>query len=196
MTRQEYLAELRLSLRTLPASDVTDICGDFEEHFAIGLSQGKTEHEISAELGDPVSVAQTYLMSEGDVTVHASPAAVNTQSSSTGTQTAAAGKDLTIARLFVILFNIFVMLSIAFTIFGVLISFWICSVSLLVGGIAALASLFTVASGWEAVAVLAGIAMIAFSIVSGIVNYFLCKWTFIGCKSYIRWNKKIYNEGF
>ena len=60
MTKEDYISNLRRALHTLPEADIADISQDFEEHFAIGLSQGKTEHEISAELGDPALVAATY----------------------------------------------------------------------------------------------------------------------------------------
>ena len=192
MTREEYLAELKRALHILPESEVTDICGDFEEHFAIGLSQGKTEHEISAELGDPESVARTYLNQDGDEVIQPGKAASATGS----TQTAVPEKDLTGPRLFVILFNIFVMIWVGFTVIGMILSFWGISVGLLVGGIASFVGMIAATGEWDAVLALTGVALIAFAVVSGIINFFICKWTMIGCKAYVKWNKKIYNEGF
>jgi len=233
MTREEYLAALKGALHTLPSSDIADICGDFEEHFSIGLSQGKTEHEISAELGDPITVAGTYFdegledightMKESAAHAAAASAAAATAASSAnrpavtgsgssgtsgaaGTPTASAesaaagtgsqGKDLTGARLFVILFNILVGWWVAITIYSTLLSFWCASLSLLVAGVGVFAAIAAAAGGWIAVLVLSGIALILLAIATGILNFFLSKWTVIGTKAYVNWNKKIYNEGF
>lgn len=246
MTREEYLAALKGALHTLPASDISDICGDFEEHFSIGLSQGKSEHEISAELGDPITVAGTYFdegledightMKESAAhaaAAHAAAAAASaaaasaassanrpavaasgpsgttgtggtsntTYTSGTAGTTADAGtgsqqKDLTGARLFVILFNILVAWWAAITIYSTLLSFWGVSISLLVAGVGVFAAIAAASGGWIAVLVLSGIALVLLAIATGILNYFLSKWTIIGTKAYVNWNKKIYNEGF
>ena len=242
MTREEYIAALKGALHTLPASDISDICGDFEEHFSIGLSQGKTEHEISAELGDPITVAGTYFdegledightMKESAAHAAAASAAAASAASSAnrpavtasgasgtsgaagasgtagakGTSTASSGsaasgtgsqeKDLTGARLFVILFNILVACWAAITIYSTLLCFWGASLSLLVAGVGVFAAIAAAAGGWIAVLVLSGIALILLAIATGILNFFLSKWTVIGTKAYVNWNKKIYNEGF
>jgi len=192
MTRQEYIAEIKRALRSLPESEVTDICGDFEEHFAIGLSAGKTEHEIAAELGDPATVAQTYLYEDGAETVHVAKSSQTTG----GVKTATTEKDLTGPRLFVILFNIFIAIWIGFTIFGTILSFWGVSVALFIGGISSYVGMAAASGDMDAFLVLLGSSLVAFAMVSVIINYFITKWTVIGTKAYIAWNKKIYNEGF
>jgi uncharacterized membrane protein len=193
MTRQEYIAALKRALRSIPESEVTDICGDFEEHFAIGLASGKTEHEISAELGDPSTVAQTYLFDDVDETSRVG----SNMKTTTQTQTQkTTEKDMTGPRLFVILFNIFVAVWIGFTIVSMILSFWGISIALLIGGITSFAGMIAASGDMDAFLALLGISLIAFAIVSSIINYFICKWTVIGTKAYIAWNKKIYNEGF
>lgn len=64
MTKQEYLDLLRYYLEDLPSLVVNDIIYDYEEHFNIGLGDGKSEEEISAELGSPELIAQDYLATE------------------------------------------------------------------------------------------------------------------------------------
>ncbi len=79
MNKREYIASLREQLVTLPSKDVEEILKEFEMHFDIGVSEGKSESEISAKLGSPMEVAQFYLgdgVPEFDVS---------------GTQTVAAG---------------------------------------------------------------------------------------------------------
>ncbi|WFA10232.1 DUF1700 domain-containing protein [Tissierella sp. Yu-01] len=60
MTRVEYINRLKTNLQGLPIDEITDILSDYEEHFNIGISKGKSEEEISKELGDPREVAEGY----------------------------------------------------------------------------------------------------------------------------------------
>lgn len=216
MTREEYLATLKSALHSLPETDIADIARDFEEHFSVGLSQGKTEHEISAELGDPATVASTYFdegledightmkESAAHYAAAASSASANRPAASTSGTSGSAGtakaispqKDLTGARLFVILLNVLVTWWVAITVISTLFSFWCVSVSLLVGGIGSFTALAAAPGDWISVFVLFGMAGILLAVATGILNFFLSKWTVIGSKAYINWNKKLYNEGF
>lgn len=219
MTREEYLATLKSALHSLPETDIADIARDFEEHFSIGLLQGKTEHEISAELGDPATVAATYFdegledightMKESAAHYAAaasSASADRAKAATSGTSNASGSaaaikpispeKDLAGARLFVILLNVLITWWVAITVISTLFSFWCVSVSLLVGGIGSFTALAAAPGDWISVFVLFGIAGILLAVATGILNFFLSKWTVIGSKAYINWNKKLYNEGF
>lgn len=66
MRKTEYLDLLRYYLDRFPKSMVDDIIRDYEEHFAIGLENGKSEDEISNELGAPFYVAQEYISGDFD----------------------------------------------------------------------------------------------------------------------------------
>lgn len=219
MTREEYLATLKSALHSLPETDIADIARDFEEHFSVGLSQGKTEHEISAELGDPVTVASTYFdegledightmkESAAHYAAAASSASANKPAAVTSVISGTAGsegaakaispeKDLTGARLFVILLNVLITWWVAITVLSTLFSFWCISVSLLIGGIGSFTALAAAPGDWISVFILFGMAGILLAVATGILNFFLSKWTVIGSKAYINWNKKLYNEGF
>ncbi|MFT8318978.1 MAG: DUF1700 domain-containing protein [Sporolactobacillus sp.] len=56
--RNEFLQELNTLLHHIPVHDRQEILTDYEEHFVSGLSEGKTEAEIAAELGDPKVIAE------------------------------------------------------------------------------------------------------------------------------------------
>lgn len=58
MNRDQFLFQLESLLKGLSREERDDILQDFEEHFAIGLSEGKTEKEISAALGSPHHIAK------------------------------------------------------------------------------------------------------------------------------------------
>ena len=200
MTREEYIAELKKQLGVLSESEVSDICGDFEEHFSIGLSQGKTEHEISAELGDPKTVADTYLSdnmeaASGYTATAQNNAAISGQINQGKATDGKAPVDLTGARLFVVLFNLLFMVWVAFSIYGTLIGFWAVTAGFIAAAIGMLA-VIAVAPIIAAGLVVAALAMFCFALCSAVINFYLTKWTVIGTKTYIDWNKKIYNEGF
>lgn len=61
MNKKEYLDLLRYYLRDLPTLVVDDIIYDYSEHFSIGMEKGKTQEEISKELGSPDVIAREYL---------------------------------------------------------------------------------------------------------------------------------------
>lgn len=64
MTKTEFLQQLYNLLGVLPADERDDIIADFEEHFSVGASEGKSEEQICSELGDPKSCAAQYLRDE------------------------------------------------------------------------------------------------------------------------------------
>jgi uncharacterized membrane protein len=49
---------LSKSLRGLPKEEVEDIIYDFEEHFDIGIKNGREESELCASLGDPGAIGK------------------------------------------------------------------------------------------------------------------------------------------
>jgi uncharacterized membrane protein len=61
MNKQQYLGILRQELKNLGPAAVDEIIRDFEEHYANGLVQGKSENEITADLGSPTEIARQYL---------------------------------------------------------------------------------------------------------------------------------------
>lgn len=64
MTRKEFLTALNQYLVTLSAEEKADIISDYEEHFRVGLENGKTEEEIAAALGSPYDAAAQFLDGE------------------------------------------------------------------------------------------------------------------------------------
>lgn len=63
MNKEEFLAELDTALKYISAEERQDILQDFEEHFAVGREEGKTEEEIAAGLGSPQQIAKEMLAS-------------------------------------------------------------------------------------------------------------------------------------
>lgn len=63
MNKEQFLTKLNVSLKRLSSEERQDILQDFEEHFAIGLEEGKTEEQISDSLGSPNQIAKELLVS-------------------------------------------------------------------------------------------------------------------------------------
>lgn len=53
MRKTEYLEKIREILTGVDEDIVKDILEDYENHFEMGMKEGRTEEEIAAELGDP-----------------------------------------------------------------------------------------------------------------------------------------------
>ncbi len=61
MNKSEFIAAMEAQLLRLSKSDRDDILNDYESHFVNGVAEGRTEEEVSAQLGDPVELAAVYL---------------------------------------------------------------------------------------------------------------------------------------
>ncbi len=64
MKKSEYLKILKENLSGLEKNSIKDIIEDIEEHFLAGIEEGKSEEEICSDLGDPISIANTYKQEE------------------------------------------------------------------------------------------------------------------------------------
>jgi len=58
MHKAQFMKKLERGLRSLSPGVRREILQDFEEHFAIGAEQGKTEEEIAGSLGSPMQIAK------------------------------------------------------------------------------------------------------------------------------------------
>lgn len=64
MDKKNYLDLLKYYLKDLPANVIEDIIIDYDQHFIEGIQNGKTEEQISEELGRPEHIAREYLRLE------------------------------------------------------------------------------------------------------------------------------------
>ena len=60
MTKKDFLATLETELRRKNVSDAADIIEEYTQHFDFKLSDGYSEEEIAAKLGDPKKIAAQY----------------------------------------------------------------------------------------------------------------------------------------
>ena len=60
MTKKDFLMALETELKRKNVSDTADIIEEYTQHFDFKLSDGYSEEEIAAKLGDPKKIAAQY----------------------------------------------------------------------------------------------------------------------------------------
>ncbi|MHB1456191.1 MAG: DUF1700 domain-containing protein [Armatimonadota bacterium] len=60
MKKDEFLSELHNSLGNMSDADKQDVLNDYEEHFRVGMADGRSEEEIAKSLGNPSAIGATY----------------------------------------------------------------------------------------------------------------------------------------
>jgi uncharacterized membrane protein len=60
MNKTEFMNSLDISLGNISFEQKKEIMYDYEEHFSIGIENGKTQEQIAKDLGNPVSIAKQY----------------------------------------------------------------------------------------------------------------------------------------
>ena len=189
MTKQEFLNLLKSELEKNNIQKVNDIVNDYEEHFSHGLSKGKTESEIAANLGSPSVIAKAY---QTEVMIK--------EVKNPGTEFQWKLALNIIARLLIIApFNLIVLFIPGIMIFSFLTTGW--AIALAMGSIsmALLWMLPTVGalalSGWAWIAgISASFGFIGLCVLTGIVMFLITKYILLALISYLQWNLKFITE--
>lgn len=122
MKKDDYLRELRRSLQGTAEEEKSEIVSDYEEHFRVGLSRGKSEEEIARSLGSPRTIGRSYRIDSmlGDG-VHATVAEV---------------LRAVFATTSLGFFNIVIVLGPFVALVGVMVSLWAAAASIGLSGLA------------------------------------------------------------
>ncbi|MBU5425858.1 DUF1700 domain-containing protein [Tissierella pigra] len=189
MNKQEYLDRLMYYLQGLPISELEDIFSDYEEHFRMGISKGKSEEEISKELGDPMEVANNYKTIYG---YNDTQNMDNTNYSSNDT------KRL-LVTIGLIAFNIIIVAGPYLGLAGVLLSFYGVGISIIVSGFVVLfgfpISIFTpIPTPHILTSIAFGIGLLALGTLGIILSVYLTKLLYQLTIKYIKWNLELINK--
>lgn len=184
MNKTEYINKLKTYLHSLTMDELEDILSDYEEHFQIGLSKGKTEEEISKELGDPYDISCNY---------------TNLNNNTIITTTDNNGKNLLIILLLAF-FNLIIVLAPYMTIVSIIISIYIASISFIFGGIAMIFGMsfniiMPVAQPHILTSLGFGIGLGCLGLLTLILAVYFTKWLIKLTIRYIKWNLEIINRG-
>jgi uncharacterized membrane protein len=60
MTREKFLADLKRALGGMTDQERREVMYDYEEHFRMGMADGKSEEEIAKSLGSPRLLGKSY----------------------------------------------------------------------------------------------------------------------------------------
>lgn len=193
MQEHKFIMELEKALSPLPSSQREDVLADYRAHIYEARERGKTDEEIAAALGDPRTLARTFV-ADYHLTRISNPAE---------------GQKLTtslyhMVRAFVVLlsilaFNFFFMLwpilalafllGLAWVMAGVFVFVGlITSIAVLLGNITT-----TVAVGLSAKLALSfySLSAVGASLLACVVLYLLSRWFLIGLMKYIKLNAKV-----
>ncbi|MDR7857783.1 HAAS signaling domain-containing protein [Tissierella sp.] len=205
MNRSEYIELLKISLQGLPIYDIMDILSDYEEHFDIGISKGKSEEEISKELGDPREVADSYKANynssynENSNNSNSSSSNNNSNSNSYSNSNHNDNTRKLLISLFLLFFNLIVVLGPFLGIVGLFIGLYGGSISIIIGGFVAFFGsplvLFTpIPSPHVLTSIAFGVGLIALGTLGIILAIYLTKCFYKLAVKYVQWNIKLINN--
>ena len=183
MNKKEFIDVLRNQLDGLPKEEIDEIIYDYEEHFSVGLGRGKSEDEISKELGDPKKIAKSY---KANIVIE------NAQNNPTPTNIAKA----VIATIALGLFNLIFVLGPFIGLVGVLIGLFGGALGVTFGGIGIVIGVIfgpvfggNFGSNINPIgAAFMGIGTTALGILFFILNIYLTKISYRGITKYLKYN--------
>lgn len=184
MTKTAYMDKLKAYLHSLPSDELEDILSDYDEHFEVGLSKGKTAEEISKELGDPYDISRNYINA----------------SSITNVAVTTSNNQGILIILLLAAFNIVIVIGPYISIVGLLIGMYITGVSFIFGGIALM-----LGNAFNFIGIISqphiltslgfGIGLSSLGVLTLILGIYLSKLLISLTKRYISWNIEIVNRG-
>lgn len=189
MNRQQFIQAMEIHLRPMDPLERAELLADYEQHFEMGLREGRPEEEIARELGHPIEIAKEALGDRYDAqTPGSDPFYAQTFEEMRPQQRGnrAARSFFTAIGLFFL--NIMLAIPIGLTLWSVWLT--IASLSLLVLAPVAAAVDFLYLDHFEYSEMFASIGVFGI----GILFALLTKWIFKAFKlitlQYIRWNQK------
>ena len=182
MTKDQFLTKLEASLKRLPSDERQDIVQDFEEHFTIGLAEGKTEEEISVSLGSPQQIAKEMV-----ATHHVEKV-----------ETTATTGNIFRALWAVIgmgFFNLVIVLGPFIAVAGIIISGWAVGISFIVSPLLVLANVIIYPQTFELFELFFSIGLVGLGLFIFIGMYFATRAVTSGLVRYLKYNVSIVKGG-
>jgi len=186
MKRNDFLNILRQKLNSLGSKNTNEIVSDFEEHFIVGAEQGKTDDEISRDLGDPIEIAGQFCENDETISEEKKKTIIE--------------KTPAIIGLFCL--NFFLVIWLFVSIYAVVFSVWVSAGSMVLAGF--LSSMASVLHGalkeyiflgmHPVLAFLSGLIVAVIGLLGVNLSIYITKWTVVITKKYIKWNMDIINK--
>ena len=188
MKKDEFLSELKKNLRNMPDADKQDVLNDYEEHFRVGMADGRSEEEIAQSLGNPRVIGNTFRID----------AMLDEPKEGGGTSGASVLRAV-FASISLTFLNLIFVVGPFFGLVGVLIGLWAVAFSMTLSGprislsfIWPIFPQITPNIHWDySFMLFGGITIGALGFLAMIGMTILTKWFFRGIASYIRFNARI-----
>lgn len=191
MNKKEYMEKLEYGLSSMSYKDVKDILSEIEEHFNVGISNGKTEEEICRDLGSADDLAKAYL--EGTdlpkALVKKMPAAQNIPVEDSNKSCDTAGV------IFVIFFNLLVFIPVWLSVVTFLVAMLGVEAGLITGLVSTLLAIPGMGT-FLATGIVFSLLMFFIVVFIAVLCYFAIKYFAIGTAKYVSWNVKLWKKGF
>ncbi len=182
MNREQFLQQLSYHLSALSEEERNDILNDYNEYFENGLLEGKTESEISENLGSPeiiakeLNISNTFAQVENKMTFSNVVSAIG----------------LTIGLSFL---NLIIVLGPAIGIAGILFGGWVGSIALLMSPLFQLVGIVLGFNEAYAFEIFLGIGFSGLGILLLIGMYYVTIYTSKIFIKYCKWNVSVVKGG-
>jgi uncharacterized membrane protein len=189
MNRDTFLSELRAALGRMQESEKREVLADYEEHFRMGMADGKSEEQIAASLGNPRLLGKSFAID-----------ALLEEPKGGGGVSAVSVLRALFASISLTFFNLIFILGPLLGLVGVMIGLWATAVSLPLAGVATLASplvalvtpgFFTLSGINPAFLVFAGIGVAAIGLLAVIGMWKLTRVFVLMIAAYVKFNARI-----
>lgn len=182
MNKNQFLNELSASLKKLPIDEKQDILQDFEEFFAIGLQEGKSEEQITASLGNPEQIARELVATYRIEKVEEKTTASNILKA----VWAVIGLGF---------FNLLIVLAPFLTLVTLLIAGWMVSISLVLSPLLVLINVTMYPEIFEFFDLFFSTALTGVGLFIGIGMYFASRFMISGLVRYLKYNIRLVKGG-
>ncbi len=183
MNKSEYLNKLTNELGHMPYGDVKDIMQSIEEHFDLGVSEGRSEADIAESLGDPKELANEFKDGAKFNQIMKKRKKVDNGRDGTG-------------RIFVVVFNIFVGVGMWLVLLAAIIAA-LCFLGVDLGIIGVIVTSLIMGKLTEFIVpfIFLLLTLIFVAVFLVILLILGIKYYGKGLKAYIRWNRHVWNYG-
>ena len=182
MTKDQFLKQLQAGLKKLPAEEQKDILHDYEEHFFIGMEEGKTEEEIAHSLGAPQQITKellaTYHLEKVENTI------------STGNIFRALWAVIGLG-----FFNLVIVLGPFIALVALIVSGWVVGASFILSPLLVLIDSVLQPSGFAFFPLFISILLVGLGIFIAIAMFYLTKFSMKGFVSYLKFNANLVKGG-
>ena len=182
MTKQQFLTALEKALHKLPKEEKEEMLQDFEEHFAIGEAEGKSEQEIIAALGSPQQIAKETITA-------------NSYDQTSTNMTIGNMMRAIWAGIGVGFFNLVIVLGPFIAVLGLILSGWILGISLISAPLLFVVNIIVYPSSFELFELFLTIGLCGFGIFTIMGMYEVTKWSAYGCMKYVQFNISLVKGG-